>query len=555
MQIPTNPIDRLDLYTDVLAKCTASRQHRREYYKVLKSFYLFGSDGLMEDPNARYNKILPHLDQLKSFMYSQEAIRFDIELGQSVNDAEKRKIPTVAKQLGMEWKSSNAANIASHCIRWAFVYGSMFCKMRWKKNCVRPYAVEPHNIGVFREDTIGLDEQEAISHTYYITKSQLTNELVSGGRANREQILELAQSSSYDQSSSTVGPVDRVIISAVSPSIQGNVSLWNQDFTGLYRPRVTEPLIEMNELYIYNDAIGDYQVVTIMDPNIVVWDRPNERIFLRGELPFVQYCPIPAYEYFYGYAEVERLIPLQIARNERICDLRHMMKQQARPPKTGVNFPGNQDEIALALDSPNGLVISDDPTAKMDIHQPTIPEDLFREVREYDEMFGEMSGISAVNAGKGETGVRSAGHAAQLSKLGASRAKDRAMLIEDSLASQGTLYVKIMRRYDDRRYREESTDSKPGAEFLLSQFTDDFAVTIDAHSSSPIFNEETEDRAFALFDRKAMDREDLLDQIPIPKRDLLKQRLKTKIEPAEAAAAAKEQALKVAEIKGRQKAG
>jgi hypothetical protein len=444
--------------------------------------------------------------------------------------------------------------VASHCIRWAFVYGSMFAKARWKKNCIQPYAVEPHNIGVFREDVINLSDQEAISHTYYITKSQLRNELVSGGRANIDHILEMAQGSSIDQSGATVGPVDRVIISAVSPDIRGNVDMFNQDFTGLYRPRVTEPLIEMNELYIYNDAIADYQVVTIMDPNIVIWDRPNERIFVKGELPLIQFCPIPAYDYFYGYAEVERLIPLQVMRNERINGIRHLMKLQERAPKSAVNYTGNQDEIAATLDSPAGLVISDDPTAKVETHQPDIPEDLFREVREIDEMFGEISGISNVNQGKGEQGVRSAGHAAQLSKLGSSRAKDRAMVVEDSLSALATLFIKIMRRFDAREYREESVTNEPGAIFLLSQFTDDFLATIDAHSSSPIFNEETEGKAFELFDRKAIDREDLLDQVTIPKRDLLKQKLKTKIEPAEAAAAAKEQQLEVAEIKGR-KAG
>lgn len=555
MLIPSSPVDRLALYEDVLQKCTATRQHRREYYKVLKMFYLFGSQGNLDDPNARFNKILPHLDQLKSFMYSQEAIRFDIELGESVNFAEKRKIPTIARQLGMEWKSSNTPNIASHCIRWAFVYGSMFSKSRWKKNKIQPYAVEPHNIGVFREDVIGLDDQEAISHTYYITKSQLRNELVSGGRKDIESILAQAQGSSHDESGATVGPVDRVIISAVSPDIRGNVDMWNQDFTGLYRPRVTEPLIEMNELYIYNDDIADYQVVTMMDPNIVIWDRPNERIFVKDELPLIQYCPIPAYDYFYGYSEVERLIPLQIMRNERVNGIRHLMKLQERAPKTATGMTGSQDEIAAALDSPSGLVISDEPTAKFEVHQPDIPEDLFREVREIDEMFGEVSGISNVNQGKGEQGVRSAGHAAQLSKLGSSRAKDRAMVMEDSLSAQATLYIKIMRRFDARSYREESMGNDEGAEFLLSQFTDDFIAAIDAHSSSPIFNEETEAKAFELFKAKAIDREELLDQIAIPKRDLLKQKLKTKIEPAEAAAAAKEQALKVAEIKGRQKVG
>lgn len=551
MIIPSTAVDRLQLYMDVLNACKASREHRKTYYAALKMYYLFGTQGMLEEPKARFNKIQPHLDQLKSFMFSQETTRFDIELGASVNAAEKRKIPASSLALSQEWKRSGGGITASHCVRWSFVYGSMFAKLRPKKKHVEPFVVEPHNFGVYREDTIGLDNQEAFSHTYYITKSQLRNEMQSGGRLNYEKLLDLVQGSAHDNSGATVGPVDRVIISSVSPNIVGNVDLWNQDFTGLYRARVTEPLIEMNELYIYNDAIADYQVVTIADPDIVIWDRPNERIFLKDQHPFIQFCPIPAYDYFYGYSETERLTPLQDMRNERMSDVRHMMKQQAHPPSSATGFSGNEDEIAETMDSPAGLVITDNLAAKFDKHQPVIPDDLFREIRDIDDQFGDQSGINAVNAGKGEQGVRSAGHAAQLSKLGSSRAKDKALVIEDALETMATRYLQLMRRYDDSRYREESTDTKEGAEFLLSQMTEDFMAKVDAHSGSPIFMEEAEDKAFALFDRKAIDREDLLDLVQIPKRDLLKAKLKNKIEPAEAAAAEKDRQLKLATTGGK----
>lgn len=552
MLIPKDALGRLQLYEDVLNACKASRQHRRDYYAALKMYYLFGCQGMLEEPKARFNKVQPHLDQLKSFMFSQETIRFDIELGASVNAAEKKKVPAATLALAQEWKRSGGGGISGHCVLWSFVYGTMLAKLRPKKKHVQPFVVEPHNFGVYREDIIGLDNQEAFSHTYYITKSQLRNELISGGRLNPEQILEAVQGSAHDNSGATVGPVDRVIISSVSPNITGNVDLWDQDFTALYRARVTEPLIEMNELYIYNDAIGDYQVVTIADPDIVIWDRPNERIYLKDEHPFIQFCPIPAYDYFWGYSGVERLTPLQDMRNERFADVRHMMKQQAHPPSSATGFTGNEDEIAEALDSPAGLVITDNLAAKVDKHQPTIPEDLFREIRDIDDQFGDTSGISAVNSGKGEQGVRSAGHAAQLSKLGSSRAKDTALKIEDSLEYMATRYLQLMQRYDDKTYREESIDGREGAEFLLSQMTDDYLAKVDAHSSSPIFMEESEDKAFALFDRKAIDREDLIDMIQVPKRDLLKMKLKTKIEPAEAAAAEKERQLKLATTGGKQ---
>ncbi len=63
---------------------------------------------------------------------------------------------------------------------------------------------------------------------------------------------------------------------------------------------------------------------------------------------------------------------------------------------------------------------------------PSIPNDLFREIAEIDQMFEEASGIVNVLQGRGESGVRSAGHASQLARLGSSRAKKRALIIEST---------------------------------------------------------------------------------------------------------------------------
>jgi len=222
----------------------------------------------------------------------------------------------------------------------------------------------------------------------------------------------------------------------------------------------------------------------------------------------------------------------------------HMMRLQERPPKAASGYSGIMDEIALAMDSPAGLTLDDNPSAKLDVKSPTIPEDLFAEIREIDNMFEEVSGLNNVNQGKGESGVRSQGHAAQLSKLGSSRAKRKALIVEDSLEKIATLTLKIMKKYDKRRYRAVDAKGESAEEFVADQFTDDFIVKVDAHSSSPIFVDDLEQKAELLFKAKAIDREGLLMMFDVPQRDLLIDILRTKIEPAEQAAAAAEMDLK-----------
>jgi hypothetical protein len=137
-------------------------------------------------------------------------------------------------------------------------------------------------------------------------------------------------------------------------------------------------------------------------------------------------------------------------------------------------------------------------------------------------MFEETSGISSVLSGKGEQGVRSAGHASQLARLGSSRAKKRALVVEDSLEKMATLYLKLMQSYDPSVLKDTE-----GGKFIPAQFTKDYVVKVDAHSNSPIFMEDLRSLAFNLFKAGAIDKESLLDLLDPPMKQLLKQRLKT----------------------------
>lgn len=546
MKIPEEAGERYAFFRDILTKCLFTRADRRARYNLLRSFYLFGA-GPDTIAQGAYNKIFPHIDQLSSFMYSGDTTRFNIQLDPCVSTdiqmGETRKVPPMNALLSKVWNESNTDIIFGYTTRWSFCYGSMFVKPRWKKG-IDPGVVDPHNFGVLREDIPQLSRQEAFCHTYLITKTQLRNELESAEHKHRAEILERVVGSPRAATPSTAGPFDRIIVSAVQPNIVGSLvgGVWalTQE---TYTPKVAEPLVEMNELYIYDDKISDYTVVTLAESEEVIWDRPIDRMFLKNTAPFIQICPNPRYDYFWGDSEVEKLVPLQTLRNHRMRQIQHMMDLQANPPKAATGFTSPIDELALALDQEGGVAQSDMPGSKIESLAPTIPEDLFREIREIDAMFDEVSGLTNVNQGRGETGVRSQGHAQQLSKLGSARAKNRALCIEDSLEMLATMYVNLLRRYSTTKLRAEG---EGGETFIPDQFTKDFIAKVDAHSNSPIFIEDLKDTALTLFDRKAIDREELIDLLDPPMKDLIKQKLKSKIEPAEAKAAQEERQLKLA---------
>ena len=514
MKIPTNLLDREEFYLDIIRKCLVSRESRRTDYSYLRNWYLFGN-GPDEAP-ALYNKIYPHIDQLTSFVYSAETTRFSIELGAAVKETEHSKIPSLTRALNDEWLNSNADQVFSAAVSWAFCYNSSFIKLIVKDG-IHPYMVEPSCIGVLREDSPYMDRQEAIVHTYYITKSELYARLYS--HPKRDEIVHRITLIEHERTETSNG-IDRIIMSQTDPTLYGNVNL---DLSGMnrYKAEVAEPTVEMTELWIWNDDTKDYQVVTKADPDVIIYDRPGEQVFLKGELPFVQVCPAPLYDYFWGQSEVQRLLFLQQMRNKRMTEILDLLSKQVAPPTALIGFTGILDEKNFALNRAGGLLATDMPNAKVDKLAPQIPPDLFKEIGEIDSMFEEASGLVSVLQGRGESGVRSSGHASQLARLGSSRAKKRALVIEDSLEKLATLYLKLMQTYDATHFKDVNN-----IPFIAEQFTKDFVVKVDAHSNSPIFMEDLRSLAFNLFKAQVIDKESLLDLLEPPMKQQLKDRLR-----------------------------
>ena len=514
MRIPSNNEDRENLYLDVMNKCLVSREERKGDYTTLRSYYLFGTSP--EQPPAYFNKIHPHLDQLTSFLYSAETTRFSINLGASVPIIEQDKTPVLTKALNDEWLNSNADQVFSMALQWALVYNTTYIKLVVNKG-IHPYMIEPASIGVLREDIPYTDRQEAIVQTYYITKSELAARLYS--HPKRQQIMDRVTTGIKISDNDMPEAVNRIVMSQTNPTIYGNVNL---DLYGMnrYIPRIAEDTVEMKEMWLWNDDTQDYQVVTMASPDIVVYDRPGASMFLKGECPFIQICPNPQYDYLWGQSECQRLILLQELRNTRMTEILDLLSKQVSPPTVYSGVSGIVDEKFMALNRAGTFIASDMPGAKVDRLSPDMPSNLFEVIHEVDSMFAEASGISNVLSGKGESGVRSQGHASQLARLGSSRIKKRALIIEDSLEKVATLYLKLMQVYDDTHFVDTN-----GKKFIAEQFTKDFTVKVDAHSNSPIFTEDLKQLAFNLFKTGSIDKESLLDLVEPPMKQLLIEKL------------------------------
>ena len=518
MRIPKEPLQREMFYMDVMQKCMVSMESRRTEYDGLKAYYLFGSGP--EEAPAQYNKIFPHIDQLSAFMYAADSTRFSINIGASQPAHYHKMVPVLTKALYDYWLNSNADQVFGQALNWSFCYNSTFVKPVWR-NGIHPYMVEPAVMGVLREDTPYTDRQEAMIQRYYMTQSELLSRL--WAHPKRDELVRRI-TFSQQQTADDAGGIDRVITSATNPTIYGNINL-NLAGVNRYVPMLAEPTVMMHELWIYDDELDDYCCVTIADPDVVIFDRASKSMFLEGEVPFVQICPNPQYDYYWGQSEVQRLIFLQDMRNKRTTQILQLLDKQVAPPTALMGFTGILDEKNFALQRAAGLLATDMPNAKVEQFAPDIPNDMFREIAEIDAMFAEASGIVSVLQGRGESGVRSAGHASQLARLGSSRAKKRALVIESALEKLATLYLKMMMVYDDTVYTDDD-----GNKFIASQFTEDFTVKVDAHSNSPIFMEDMRELAFSLYQAGTIGKERLIEMLDPPMKQLLLEDLKKSVQ-------------------------
>jgi hypothetical protein len=544
VKIPKGPVERQQFYDELTRQCLASRQERFAFYNSLRNYYLFGA---ASKEGAPYNKIGSTIDTLSSFIYSPDAVRFSIHLGETADPEDVYKAVPIAREVTDQWRMSGTHLRFGLALKWSFVFGSMLMKVQWSRanKMIRTYLVEPHQFGVLREDVIELTDQEAYCMCYTITRTQLESMLE--GNPRKGGIMARAGSRGSTDGTKPFseglnrliigGPVDGIAGSIATGQGTGSSSYIEGGMTGRgsvqysYGPKVEADLIDMCDLYVYDDDLRDYQLASIAAPGVTIYDRPASRVGIAGAPHFVVVRPEHnLYDYFWGDSFTARLAWLQDWRTERVYQIRELLAKQLKPPKYGVGMGGIAEEKFAALNSPGGFLSAAMPGGKIESLAPQMPADVFAEVAQIDQMFDDIAGIGHVLQGKGEPGVRSRGQADLMARLGSSRPKERAIVAEEAAEDIASLMLRNVQEESPQRFKADAMGKE--LIFTAEQFTKDFEVKVDAHSSSPIFVEDRKHDAIQLFEAHAIDRETLLDMYDPPGVQMLKERLK-KIEAQE----------------------
>ena len=523
MKIPKNDVDRFIFYSNVSNDCLRSRDDRITEYIARECYYLYGSPS--GSPPAEHNKIYPSIQTLASFLYAAETTSFTLHMHPDADSEDVMRIVPVSQQINTTWLSSDSDAVAAQCVEWSLVYGSMYMKTIWRDGHFRSYPVRPHDFGVYEEDKTSIDDQDAIVHCYYISRAALERSLI--GHPRREQIMKDVVSASKQDEKPKSG-LDGLILTAsapitpANPNMVGALSSTSMTVPPNYDAVMNNDLVEMREMWIWNDDEQDYQIVT-QAGSMTIFDRlagtltAQGQMFPKGENPFTGFCPTPKYNYFWGISDVGRVQQLQDRYTKRMSELDDLLAKQVNPPRHAIGFT---EEQILALSFVGGKANTSDPMSKVELFTPEIPPVLLNSIEMIEAGFAEALALHNILQGKGEPGVRGRGHAQELARLSSARIKRKALSIEDSLEKVGTLMLKILRLNDTTRL------PSPEGPFLLDDFSSDCSVKVDAHSNSPLFSEDVKALATELLEAKIIDGESFIDLVKPPMADMLKMKLK-----------------------------
>ena len=560
MKIPNSEEELRVFLRWLIDCCTNSQNERRPLYEKRRRYALYGQN---RAEMVRVNELDSTNQLLKSFLFAPDQVSWSVSAAPNADEAAQAKFLAVQDDWNESASASGLCDAYNEALGWALNYDTMILKLGWNDRIKQEFAeiVEPSVFGVF-EEYRDFNSQQAYTHSFVLDYDDAVGRLFRAGLAHRIPDLKVTGGGTSDTGLPPM--VSQLIVSAtgggnaqgVSGNVMGTVAS-DYEASPTYTAKVPHSVVAFHEATVYDDDAQDWRMFHVIDPDIILSDSRKTidaltkagsskvkaqyasptNLFLKSEHPFIAITPYQLYNYVWGEAFSEKMIPLQNWLMERLTQIDEILEAQVDPAKAFTGYGGLDDERMEAFGGPGTYVQDAMPGSKVDAMRPPMPEDLFAEFDRILTLFMERAGLTEILMGRGEKNVRSRSHARQLQTTGGGRVRQVATGLEKSLTRLADVGLRLKAKNDDTVLRTPATPENPkGEEFVLAQVLDgdDYSVKVSGHDHSPLFTMESSEIAFALYKAKAITRQWLIRLLrPAHMNDLLHEM--RKVEQAEAA--------------------
>jgi hypothetical protein len=565
MKIPSLASDKQDFLRFIVDGCMASQQERKAQYEKRRRYFLYGQN---EDVKVKFNRLKAHMKLVSSFLFSSEGLVYNIAPPKNADEAAIQQFLALQDDFNEDIHDSGIADVVADAVIWALNFDTMIVKLGWNDITGQAFAslVEPSCFGVWREDDPSFASQPAMNHSYLLDYDEACRRLKLAGREDSIALLQVDGQPGETGQAGYPEALGNIIVAAVTGNgltggdVAGATDM-NYEPSPMFRARLDVPMVRFNETWIWDTDAEDYRIFHSLDAGILLSDSRDtiEAIkkagnskakydsttnwYLAKQNPFVPFTPLSLYNYFWGDAHMEDIIPLQNWSTKRLREIDEILEAQVDPLRTTHGMEGLTDEKA---DLDYGAWYSDDsPSSKLEEHRPPMPEDAFREFNEIGMLMMEASGLTETVSGKGSGGARGGQQQKQMQITGGGTIRKTAVGLEKPLVRLGDIALRLKMKNDDSKIRLPS-----GSDFVAAQVPDNFSVRVDGHSHSPLFTLENRELATLLFKAQAIDQEWLLRMTNPTQRQNLLHSLRMRKE-AQAKAEQQRLAMGMAEPKGK----
>lgn len=515
---------------------------RASYCRQLSSII---ETGKQDGTRSLINKLYNHVDRLSAHLFSPTDLRFTVDFENPYPKNILDRGHSAAKVLTREWERTNTDMTFARGVFESLKYGACFLK-QWPQQdgpdgtiTYNASLVMPWQFGVYREDVNDLSKQPAMCETFNITLPEVWRRIYHlpdvEGLFNRIK-AHARRGQSDDQYNSFFHQI--LSTSTLSTGVQGMtkpvpggiVQLNNDPNYAIVGPEIAVDMIRMHELWVQDEK--DYTTIQIIEPDIMIaplYKRSN--LLIPGDHssmlhPYTLIQPNETQGYLWGRSEVVDLIEPQGLLSSWSDDVKRLFGLQIDKILSFSGFDGLTDETydqmrgAGYFNGPPGATVND--------LTPKFPPESLPMLQFLIQIIDQLGGFDNALSGKGEPGVRAGSHMNTLLKTASPRLRDRSLLVERQCASAADLRLSIMQAKDARKYWVDGTTmetiDKTG--YVLDDLPDDRRVSVDSHSSSPIFADDHAQLVSFGLTHNIVDGHYAIDTMPFPEKDIAHQALR-----------------------------
>ena len=548
--VPSSHKELIKFATETIEVCRSSAGLRAAYYRQLNNVI---ESGKVADGMSLINLLFSHVDRLASHLYSPTELRFTVDFANLYPEAITKRADVVAQILTRDWEANNTDIQFGQGVFEALKYGTAILK-QWVQEegpdndpVAQSALIMPWQFGVYREDMNSIDKQEALCETMMLTLPEVWRRIYHLPDAQK-LFQRIAANASKGQGSDEYNSFFHSVLSTSQinvgntgmnrPTPGGIVELNADPSRSNIGPSTDVDMVKWHELWV-KDA-DDYTTIQFVEPDILIaplFKKTN--LLISGDAksglqPYRIIQPNQVHGYFWGRSELVDLIQPQSLLSEMADDARRLIGLQVDKIIGFNGVDGMSDEIYGQMRGA-GWVNAGAGASLTDL-TPQMPPQLLQMLEFMIKIINMIGGFDNILSGQGEPGVRAGVHAETMMKTAAPRLRDRSLLVERQVAAAGDLRLSLMVAKDSAYYWTDGAteQSREATRFLMHDLPDDRRVTVDSHSTSPIFADDHQQTIAFGVKAGFVDGHSAIEEMPFPHKDKLQERL-TKREAAQAA--------------------